>query len=134
MKKLFGKLHQGGEAYLYTISCGGLTAEVSDYGAALVKLFVPDRQGIRADVVLGFDDPNSYTASGTFFGATVGRNANRIRGASFMMDDIRVRLTPNEEENNLHSGPNVFHTRLWKAERVSDRAVTFYLLSPQGDQ
>ena len=134
MKKSFGFLPDGHEASIYTISFGGLTAEVTDYGAALVRLWVPDKNGELADVVLGYDDCNGYRTGDAFLGATVGRNANRIRGASFMMGDVKVRLTPNEEENNLHSGPNVFHTRLWKAERVTDRSVTFYLLSPQGDQ
>ena len=134
MKKSFGILPDGRETTIYTISCGGITAEVTDYGAALVRLWVPDKNGNLADVVLGYDDCNGYRTGGAFLGATVGRNANRIRGASFVMDDVRVRLTPNEEHNNLHSGPNVFHTRLWKAERVSDKSVTFYLLSPQGDQ
>ena len=130
MKKSFGFLPDGREASIYTISFGGLTAEVTDYGAALVSLWVPDKNGQLADVVLGYDDCNGYRTGDAFLGATVGRNANRIRGAAFMMGDIKVRL----EENNLHSGPNVFHTRLWKAERVTDRSVTFYLLSPQGDQ
>lgn len=134
MKKSFGFLPDGQEASIYTISFGGLTAEVTDYGAALVRLWVPDKNGELADVVLGYDDCNGYRTGDAFLGATVGRNANRIRGASFMMGDVKVRLTPNEEENNLHSGPDVFHTRLWKAERVTDRSVTFYLLSPQGDQ
>ena len=132
MKRSFGILPDGRETFLYTISCGQITAEVSDYGANLVCLWVPDQDGKLADVVLGYDDCNGYRTGGAFLGAIVGRNANRIKDASFLMDDVRVRLTPNEEHNNLHSGPNVFHTRLWKAERVSDTSVTFYLLSPQG--
>ena len=134
MKKSFGILPDGREATVYTISCGNFSAEVTDYGAALVRLWVPDREGKLADVVLGYDDCNGYRTGNAFLGATVGRNANRIKGAAFLMDDVKVRLAPNEEENNLHSGPDVFHTRLWKAERVSDKSVTFYLLSPQGDQ
>ena len=85
MKKEFGRLASGEMASLYTISCGKITAEISDYGATLVRLYVPDRAGNMADVVLGFDDPNQYTASGTFFGAVVGRNANRVKNASFVL-------------------------------------------------
>ena len=66
MKKLFGSLKTGESAYLYTISGGGLTAVISDLGATIVKLLVPDAEGNLADVVLGFDDPNDYIASGTF--------------------------------------------------------------------
>ena len=86
MKKLFGTLKTGENAYLYTISGGGLTAVISDLGATIVKLFVPDVKGNLADVVLGFDDPNDYIASGTYFGAAVGRNSNRVGGARFTMN------------------------------------------------
>ncbi len=134
MKEFFGILPTGEEASLYTISCGRFRARVTDYGAALVQLWVPDREGNCADVVLGYDDCNGYREGDAFLGATVGRNANRLQGASFILGDTRVRLTANEEENNLHSGPNCFHRRMWKVERVSETAVTFYLYSPAGDQ
>ena len=131
----FGILPDGTEAHLYTIRGGGLTASVTDYGAHLVSLFVPDKNGGTADVVLGYDDANGYrTGNGAFLGATVGRNANRIKNASFMMDDVRVRLIPNENEHNLHSGPNTFNHRMWQTVRCSGSAVTFRLVSPQGDQ
>ncbi len=134
MSEFFGVLPTGEEARLYTISCGQLTAKITNYGAALVQLWVPDRNGTLADVVLGYDDCNGYRQGDAYLGATVGRNANRVRGAAFVMGDTRIRLTPNEEVHNLHSGPNAFHLRLWKAERITDRSVTFYLFSPQGDQ
>lgn len=134
MKKSFGVLPNGQVTFVYTITGGGLTAEVTDYGASLVRLWVPDRDGKLEDVVLGYDDCNGYRTGDAFLGAIVGRNANRVRGASFPMGDTRVRMNPNEGENNLHSGPNVFHRRMWKAERIRDNAITFYLHSPQGDQ
>ena len=135
MKRDFGTLPDGTKATLYTLTGGGLTATVTDFGAHLVSLFVPDKNGHIDDVVLGFDDANGYrTGNGGFLGATVGRNANRIKGASFMLDDTKVRLTPNEGENNLHSGPNAFHLRMWDVVQVSDHAITFHLFSPKGDQ
>lgn len=135
MKKSFGCLPSGQQATLYTISCGCTTATVTDYGAHLVNLFVPDKSGNVADVVLGYDDANGYrTAGGACLGATVGRNANRIADASFMIGDTRVRLTPNENENNLHSGPDFFHLRMWKLVRHTEKSVTLELTSPQGDQ
>ena len=134
MKKSFGVLPNGQETFVYTITGGGLVAEVTDYGASLARLWVPDREGNLADVVLGYDDCNGYRTGDAFIGAIVGRNANRVRGASFVMGDTRVRMNPNEGENNLHSGPDVFHRRMWKAERVKENAITFYLRSPQGDQ
>ena len=135
IQEKFGILPDGSEAHLYTIRGGGLTASVTDYGAHLVSLLVPDRSGVPADVVLGFDDVNGYrTGNGGYLGAIVGRNANRIQGASFLMDDTRVRLTANENENNLHSGPNGFHLRMWQTLRCGENFVTFRLVSPQGDQ
>ena len=135
MRKSFGRIPSGEETTLYTISCGRITATVTDYGAHLVNLFVPDKMGQIADVVLGYDDANGYrTGNGAFLGATVGRNANRIAGASFMMGNTRIRLIPNENENNLHSGPQNFHLRMWKLISHTENSVTLELTSPQGDQ
>ena len=134
MKKIFGVLPSGEEASLYTISCGGITAEVTDFGAALVRLLVPDRQGNLADVVLGYDDCSGYASGGGCLGATVGRSANRIGTASFPLGNKIIRLTPNENGNNLHSGPNMYFKRMWKLISASDTAVSFGLHSPHGDQ
>ena len=135
MKRDFGILPDGAKATLYTLTGGGLTATVTDYGAHLVSVMVPDKDGKIDDVVLGFDDANGYrTGNGGFLGATVGRNANRIKGASFILEDTRIRLTPNEGENNLHSGPNPFHLRMWDVVQSNTHSVTFHLFSPKGDQ
>ncbi len=135
MKQSFGTLATGEQAFLYTISCGKLTATVSDYGAHLVSLFVPDSEGNPEDVVLGFDDAEGYrTGNGGFLGATVGRNANRIAGSSFLLGDTRVRLKANEGPNNLHSGPHFFHQRFWKVEKHTENTITLRLDSPRGDQ
>lgn len=134
MKELFGFLPNGQEASLYTISCGKLTAKISDYGATLVRLYVPDSQGNVADVVLGFDDPNQYTASGTFFGATVGRNANRLKNAAFTLQGKVYSLTPNNGNHNLHSGPDYYKDRLWTVEEVTESSIKLSLRSPDKDQ
>ena len=86
MKEHFGCLPTGEQANLYTISRGGLTAKISDYGAHLVSLLVPDRCGRLADVVLGYDDANGYRTGDACLGAIVGRNANRIQGSSFHLN------------------------------------------------
>ena len=135
MYKPFGTLPSGETANLYTISWGALTAEVTDYGANLVSLFVPDKNGSIADVVLGYDDCNGYrTANGAALGATVGRNANRLAGSAFSLGDMTIRLTPNEGPNNLHSGPDFFFQRMWKLVSHTKNAVTLELNSPAGDQ
>ena len=135
MKKNFGILPTGEETFLYTISCGKVTATVSDYGATLVNLFVPDKNGIIADVVLGYDDCNGYrTANGAFLGATVGRNANRLKDSCFVLNNKAWSLTPNEGNNNLHSGPDNFHLRMWKVLSHTADAIKLELNSPHGDQ
>ncbi len=135
MERTFGHLSDGREAHLYTISCGGITAGVTDFGAHLVSLEVPDRHGNLADVVLGFDDAEGYrTGRGGFLGAVVGRNANRIQGASFPLNGQEIRMTPNEGPNNLHSGPDFFHLRFWEVVAHTADAVRLRLHSPSGDQ
>jgi aldose 1-epimerase len=134
MKQHFGFLKEGPEACLYTIQAGGITAKITEYGATLVSLLVPDQGGNLADVVLGFDDPNQYTTSSTFLGATVGRSANRIGGASFMLGSKKVSLPQNENGNNLHSGPHSYNTRMWIVESHLENSITLSLVSPDGDQ
>ena len=135
MKKLFGVRADGQEAFLYTITGGGLTAELTDHGATLVKLFVPDDKGALSDVVLGFDSPDEYTASGTFFGATVGRCANRIGGAKFTMNGKEYKVDANDNEvNSLHGGFDPWKNRMWKVMEHTENMIRFYLFSPDGDQ
>ncbi len=134
MKKSFGKLPTGEETFLYTISCGGITAAVTDFGATLVQLYVPDADGNCVDVTLGYDDAQGYLNGTCFLGATVGRSANRIKGSKFTLDGICYKLTPNENDNNLHSGPNCYHTRIWTMTDCTNESVTFHLDSPNGDQ
>ncbi len=134
MKETFGVLPSGENTSIYTISCGSLTAAVTDYGATLVRVLVPDRNGVPADVVLGYDDCNGYRTGTCFLGATVGRSANRIQGSSFSIGGKHYTMTPNEGVNNLHSGPDFYHTRLWKVLSHEEDAITLELRSPNGDQ
>lgn len=134
MVKNFGTLPSGEESHLYTISCGGLKAEITDYGATLVRLLVPDRSGILADVVLGYDSAEQYAEGSSCLGATVGRNANRIKGASFFIGQNNVQLEANEGPNSLHSGNNHYFKRMWQLRSHSDTAVCLTLHSPHGDQ
>ncbi len=136
MKEFFGNMPDGQEVSLYSISAGGITACVSDLGATLVRLLVPDANGNVADVVLGFDDAEGYLTHEGFHGAIVGRNANRVKNAAFPLNGKTVQLTPLESQygNNLHSGPDCFNIRMWDVAECSDTAITFRLHSPDGDQ
>lgn len=134
MKELFGTCSDGKQAYLYTITGGGLTAVVSDLGATLVKLFVPDKAGNTADVVLGYDTPDGYIRGTEFLGATVGRNANRMKDAAFCLNGKRYQLEDNDGGNNLHSGFAPYKDRLWQAVRHTEHEICLRLHSPHGDQ
>ena len=134
MREFFGTLPSGETASLYTISCGRLSAAVSDYGATLVRLLVPGQDGTLADVVLGYDDCNGYREGNACRGAIVGRNANRLKDACFVLNGRTYALTPNENGNNLHSGPEFFSKRMWQVLSHTENALVLELNSPSGDQ
>ena len=135
-QRSFGKNAKGEAAALYTFkNKNGMVMEVSDFGAILHSLSVPDKDGNLCDVVLGCDDPCGYEASkGTFFGATVGRNANRIGKAAFTLNGKVYQLDKNDGDNNLHSGLDFYNCRVWKVKEITENSITFSLHSPDGDQ
>lgn len=133
-KQSFGFLPDGREAYLYTISCGSLTASVTDFGATLVRLLVPDARGQVRDVVLGYDDVMGYQANSGCLGAPIGRYANRISGARFSLNGKTYPLAKNNGENNLHSGPDFWFKRMWTLADSGEDFLTFAIHSPDGDQ
>ena len=134
MQKEFGRLPDGSTAYLYTIRSGKLEAHISDLGATIQRLYVPDANGALSDVVLGFDNPTDYIKSGTFFGTVVGRNCNRTEEGRFTLNGKTYQMGVNDGKNNLHSGPDYFKNRLWTVESISANAITLFLESPDGDQ
>jgi aldose 1-epimerase len=120
-------------------SPSGVAALVSSWGAGLVALQIPDRDGRFADVVLGFDTVEEYRAhAGLYFGCTVGRVAGRIRDARFALDGQEVALTANLGRHHLHGGPSRAFDRVdWEATVVHDpdgEAVRFHRLSPDGEE
>ena len=134
-ERIFGKLPTGEEAHLYHIeNRSGAYIEVLQYGAILVKVCVPDKDGKLTDVVLGYDDLDSYLVNGCFFGACIGRSGNRIADSEFKIDGREVKLTPNEGKNNLHSGPNGFEKKMWNASvKENQNAVILSRISPDGE-
>ena len=125
-----------GEATLYTFeNKNGMVMEVTDFGATLYSLLVSDKEGNLCDVVLGYDTPKEYMGeSNTGFGATIGRNGNRIGKATFTLNGKTYQLEKNNNGNNLHSGLNYYHHRMWEVKEVTDSSITFSLHSPDGDQ
>ena len=135
-QRTFGTLPSGEEVQIYHLeNKSGAFAEVLQFGAILVKLCVPDRDGRLTDVVLGYDDLAGYEVNGCFFGATIGRSGNRIAQSRFTLDGKEIVLTPNEGANNLHSGPDGFEKKMWTASEISEdkNAVTFSRISPDGE-
>lgn len=115
----------------------GLTLKVTDYGATLTELHVPDRNGVFADVVLGYEDPAQYAASTPYFGATVGRVANRIDGAAFELHGRRYALFANNGPHHLHGGRKGWDKVTWAAERhetATGPEVHFSYTSPDGEE
>lgn len=132
-KSVFGKSPEGKEITLYTLSNGkGMKAEVTDLGAILVRVLVPDAAGTVDDLVLGFDDGESYYTNNSFFGTVIGPCANRTGGAEYTLDGVTYQLDKNDGANNLHTHKQLgFHKRLWDAQ-TGENSVTFSLEDEDG--
>ncbi len=131
--KSFGCTPNGKAPSLYSIrNRNGLTPEVTNFGAIVVNLLVPDKHGEMADVVLGYDSVDGYLTNSDFFGATIGPSANRIDNAKINIDGVTYSLTANDGTNNLHSDADSgYHKRLWNAE-PKDNCVIFTLEDADG--
>jgi aldose 1-epimerase len=132
----FGKLADGTpiEAVVLT-NRSGVSARLITLGAALQALSVPDRDGAPADIVLGYATPAEYVANPQYFGVTVGRYANRIKGARFTLDGKAYALEANDGSNHLHGGSQGFDKVVWEIESVEAQPlarVVFHHLSPDG--
>jgi aldose 1-epimerase len=137
-KRLFGKTAEGTEVYLFTLkNSNGMTAEIINYGGVIVSLSVPDAKGNFEDVVLGYDNLESYTKKGPYLGAAIGRHGNRIENATFEIDGIVYNLTKNEGENQLHGGNIGFDKVVWTPEIVvedGNEALELSYLSKDGEE
>lgn len=134
-ERIFGELPTGEAVKVYHLeNASGAYAEVLNFGAILVKLCVPNREGILTDVVLGYDSIEGYLTNGCFFGSTIGRSGNRIEGAKFMIHGKEVVLARNENSNNLHSGPDGFEKKMWEAAEAEEgNSIVLSRISPDGE-
>ncbi|SDG54276.1 aldose epimerase family protein [Alloyangia pacifica] len=130
----FGHVRSSTPVERIVLRAGGVSAEVLTYGATLMSLRVPDREGRVDDIVLGFDDLQGYLDHRMFFGASVGRVANRIAGGRFTLDGRDYQLAQNEGETTLHGGPDGFDRRNWAVSELGDCSVTLEMVSHAGDQ
>lgn len=112
----------------------GMTVAVSDFGARLVSVLVPDSRGEIVDVVLGFNNIEGYlSAVEPYYGVTVGRFANRIANGTFTLDDQTFNVEPNDGPNALHGGEHGFHNKIWDRRVNNCKKAEFYLVSPDGE-
>ena len=129
------KTRSFGNATMYTFeNKNGMVMEVTDFGAVLYSLMVPDKDGNLVDVNLGYATPEAYAKETSGFGATIGRNGNRIGGAKFTLNGKVYELEPNNNGNNLHSGLDFYQHRMWTVKETTENSITFSLHSPDGDQ
>ncbi len=138
-KEVFGKTSEGIEVNLYTlINVNGMCARIINYGAILVSLEVPSRNGDCTDITLGYDNLEQYIAdNSTYFGATVGRYAGHIVGGRFTLDGIEYTLAKNDGSNHLHGGNRGFNKVIWNAQEIKspDRiGVKLSYLSKDGEE
>jgi len=116
-KATFGKLPDGQEVYLYTLTnVNGLEMKVTNYGGLITALKTPDRLGVLEDIVLGYDSLTGYLKESPLFGALVGRYANRIAKARFKLEGKEYTLAANNGPNSIHGGKKGFDKVVWNAE------------------
>jgi aldose 1-epimerase len=134
----FGTLPDGTQIEAVTLSNkNGVTARIIAYGATLQSLHVPDRNGQKSDVVLGYPSLDSYVSKPQYFGTTTGRYANRIAGATFSLDGKSYALAANDTPNALHGGKKGFDKVVWPISNVKSgpsASVTFTYVSPDGEE
>lgn len=137
-RSVFGKLADGRKVDAVTLhNTHGMSVRIIAYGARVQSIVTPDRNGKHADVVLGYNTMQGYLAKRQYFGATVGRYANRIAKGQFQLDGKNYQLTINDGPNSLHGGVKGFDTRLWKVlgtHSGAQASVTLRYISPDGDQ
>ena len=132
--KVWGKGPDGKEIIKYRLTAGdGSYVELSSLGAALVAAVVPDKDGILADVVLGYPKAEDYFADGPCAGKCPGRFANRIAKGKFTLDGATYALPVNNGPNHLHGGPDGFQNKIWESRLAGDNAVEFLYFSADGE-
>ena len=115
-KRPFGKLPDGTTVDIYTLkNRNGLQVEIINYGGAVVSIRTPDRRGRMADIALGYDDLRGYLSDTAYFGALIGRYANRIAGGKFSLNGVEYQLAKNNGPNHLHGGVRGFNKVVWQA-------------------
>ncbi|GAI83556.1 unnamed protein product, partial [marine sediment metagenome] len=138
-KESFGTTPDGKQVDLYTLTnTSGIRARITSFGAILVSLEVPDRDGNLADITLGFDKLDGYVGVHPYFGAIVGRYANRIGKAAFKLDGVEYKLAANNDVNHLHGGIKGFDKVVWRLKDIHatghEAVVKLSYISEDGEE
>ncbi len=137
-KENWGKTEAGEEILLYTLrNASGIEVRITSYGGRVVSLKTPDRKGQFGDIVLGFDNLAGYLGKNPYFGALVGRYANRIANGEFQLNGTRYKLARNNGENSLHGGLKGFDKKVWDAHEITsgdDPALELSYFSANGEE
>jgi len=134
----FGAIHSGKEMQLYVLRNNrGMEVAITNFGATVVSIKVPDRSGHVDDVALGYDSARQYEEGKAHFGGTVGRYANRIAHGKFVLDGHTYSLPKNNGDNTLHGGVFGFDKRVWSAQQIPSPdgiAMEFHYVSVDGEE
>ena len=130
----FGTTKNGEATKLYTLDNGSMQVDLTDFGATIVAIRVPDKNGKLTDVTLGHDSVTGYEENGGYLGAVIGRSANRIGLGKLFIDGKEYQMTINDNDNNLHNAPNGIDHQVFKAKASGNTKVTFTIFSPHMDQ
>lgn len=134
-KTSFGKTNEGVAVTQYTLkNANGMEVDIIDLGATLRSIRMPDKDGKVRDILLGYDTPADYQNVRGYLGAVIGRNGNRIANAEVTIDGVTYKLEANDNENNLHSGSEGFHTIVWDVAEADEAHIVFTHTSPDGAQ
>ncbi|NLB16293.1 MAG: galactose mutarotase [Clostridiales bacterium] len=139
-KTHYGKMPDGSDVFAYTLTNdSGSSVKILNLGGIVESVIVPDKNGKHDDICCGFDTVDGYLNGGGYFGALVGRCANRIGGARFTLNGVEYQLAKNDGENHLHGGDIGYNRRIWDVEAIEggggkpDRLI-LSLLSPDGEE
>lgn len=134
MQGKFNKIVDGKQVSLFVLKGGKLEVAITNYGAKIVTLKAPDKNGKIEDVVLGFDNLDDYLTKEPFFGAVCGRFANRIKGGHFELEGKAYDLVVNNGANHLHGGIKGFNAVVWDVESFSDNKLVLFYLAKDGEE
>ena len=137
IKKPFGFV-EGEEAFLFQLSNGNISVEITNYGCTIVSIFTPDNRGNKSNIVAGFNNLSQYEQDEAYLGCIVGRFTNRIAYGRFSVDNVQYQLPTNSGLNHLHGGLQGFNRKVWKVERTiqndDDVGIVFSYLSKDGEE